>query len=145
NDRDFWKRRRYHRDPIEELARAGADTIINLSASPFSAGKQHLREEMLGNSARRHHVAVIYVNQFGGNDDLVFDGRSCAFDAQGAPTARGQSFDADVLVCDLVAPRPIAPASDVGVESEIWRALVLGTRDYVRKCRFDRAVLGLSG
>ena len=100
---------------------------------------------MLGSIARKHHVPVVYVNQFGGNDDLVFDGRSCAFNADGAPIARGRSFDADVVVCDLDESRPIAPAGDLGVESEIWRALVLGTRDYVRKCGFTSVVLGLSG
>jgi NAD+ synthase/NAD+ synthase (glutamine-hydrolysing) len=145
NDRDFWKRRRYHHDPIEELVRAGAKAIINLSASPFSAGKHARREEMLSSMAHKHGVPVTYVNQYGGNDDLVFDGRSCAFDADGVPIARGRSFDADVVVCDVFAATPIAPADDLGVESEIWRALVLGTRDYVRKCGFETAVLGLSG
>jgi hypothetical protein len=85
------------------------------------------------------------VNQFGGNDDLVFDGRSCAFNTAGAPIARGRSFDADVVICDLDGGPAIAPPADVQVESEIWRALVLGTRDYVRKCGFTRVVLGLSG
>jgi NAD+ synthase/NAD+ synthase (glutamine-hydrolysing) len=145
NDRDFWKRRRYHHDPIEELVHAGADAIVNLSASPFTAGKHARREEMLGSMARRHHVPVVYVNQYGGNDDLVFDGRSCAFDGSGAPTARGRSFDDDVVVCDIAHGRPIAPPADVDAESEIWRALVLGARDYVRKCGFASAVLGLSG
>ena len=145
NDRDFWKRRRYHHDPIEELVRAGADAIVNLSASPFTAGKQPRREEMLGSMAKRHHVPVLYVNQFGGNDDLVFDGRSCAFNAGGAPTARGRAFESDVIVCDLNAVQPIPADDDRSVESEIWRALALGTRDYVRKCGFSSAVLGLSG
>ena len=145
NDRDFWKRRRYHHDPIDELARVGASAIINLSASPFTAGKHSRREEMLGAMARKHRIPVLYVNQYGGNDDLIFDGRSCAFDADGAPTARGRSFDRDVVICDLDAATPIAPATDVGHESEIWHALVLGTRDYVRKCGFRDVVLGLSG
>jgi NAD+ synthase/NAD+ synthase (glutamine-hydrolysing) len=145
NDRDFWKRRRYHHDPIEELARAGASAIVNLSASPFTAGKHAKREEMLGAMARKHRLPVVYVNQYGGNDDLVFDGRSCAFDAQGAPVARGRSFDSDVVVCDVDGAAPIAPPADVGHESEIWHALVLGTRDYVRKCGFKSVVLGLSG
>src|SRR4051812_47395681 len=145
NDRDFWKRRRYHHDPIQELVAADADLVLNLSASPFTAGKHHRREEMLSSMALKHHIPIAYVNQFGGNDDLVFDGRSCMFDAQGAAVARGRAFDADVLVCDVLEARPIAPVSDVGLESEIWRALVLGTRDYVRKCGFSTAVLGLSG
>src|SRR5947208_14837856 len=100
NDRDYWKRRRYHHDPIVELARAGADSIVNLSASPFTAGQHARREEMLGAMARRHHVPIAYVNQYGGNDDLVFDGRSCAFDVTGAPIARGRSFERDVVTCD---------------------------------------------
>ena len=147
NDRDFWKRRRYHRDPIEELVAgaAGAQAIVNLSSSPFSVGKHHLREQMLSSMARRHQVPVVYVNQFGGNDDLVFDGRSCAFDAGGQLIARGRSFLADVVVCDLATAVPIAPAADMIAESEVWHALVLGTRDYVRKCGFKSAVLGLSG
>ncbi len=145
NDRDFWKRRRYHHDPVEELINAGATAVVNLSASPFSAGKHVRREEMISSLARKHHVAVVYVNQFGGNDDVVFDGRSCAFNADGAPIARGRSFGPDIVICDLAAARPIAPPSDIGVESEIWRALVLGTADYVRKCGFSSVVLGLSG
>jgi NAD+ synthase (glutamine-hydrolysing) len=145
NDRDFWKRRRYHHDPIEELMHAGAEVIVNLSASPFSVGKYRLREEMLGSLARRHRVPVVYVNQFGGNDDLVFDGRSCAFTADGAPIARGRSFDADIVVCDVDHGQAIAPLVEEPAESEIWRALVLGTRDYARKCGFQSVVLGLSG
>jgi len=145
NDRDFWKRRRYHHDPVEELVAAGADAIVNLSASPFSAGKHRRREEMLSAMARRHHVPIVYVNQYGGNDDLVFDGRSVAFDAAGEPTARGRSFDRDIVLCDLASTTSIGPATDLDTASEIWRALVLGTRDYARKCGFANAVLGLSG
>jgi len=145
NDRDFWKRRRYHHDPIDELARAGAEAIVNLSASPFTVGKHRKREEMLGAMARKHARPVLYVNQVGGNDDLIFDGCSCAFDAAGVPFARAHAFESDVIVCDLDAPSRIAPAADLGPESEVWRALVLGTRDYVRKCGFASVVLGLSG
>jgi len=145
NDRDFWKRRRYHHDPIEELAGAGATAIVNLSSSPFEASKHLLREEMLGAMARRHRVPIVYVNQFGGNDDLVFDGRSCGFNKEGHPVARGKSFAADVVICDVDQAASIGPPDDVMPESEIWRALVLGTGDYARKCGFARAVLGLSG
>jgi NAD+ synthase/NAD+ synthase (glutamine-hydrolysing) len=144
NDRDFWKRRRYHHDPIEELIRARATIVLNVSASPFTAGKHRRREEMLSSMAAKHRIPIAYVNQFGGNDDLVFDGRSCMFNADGAVFARGRAFDADVVVCDIDDARPIAPASDL-VESEIWRALVLGTRDYACKCGFPSVVLGLSG
>src|SRR6202021_293911 len=131
--------------PSRELMHAGAEMIVNLSASPFSVGKYRLREDMLGSLARRHGVPVVYVNQFGGNDDLVFDGRSCAFTADGAPIARGRSFDADIVVCDVDHGQAIAPLVEERAESEIWRALVLGTRDYARKCGFQSVVLGLSG
>jgi NAD+ synthase (glutamine-hydrolysing) len=145
NDRDYWKRRRYHHDPIEELARVDVDFVINLSASPFTAGKHRRREEMMRSMAAKHRLPLAYVNQFGGNDDLVFDGRSTIYNRDGAPVARGRSFDADVVVCDIDAAQPIAPPSDLGVESEVWRALVLGTRDYTRKCGFTSALVGLSG
>jgi NAD+ synthase (glutamine-hydrolysing) len=145
NDRDFWKRRRYHHDPIEALIQAGAQAIVNLSASPFTVGKHRFREEMLGSMARRHRVPLVYVNQFGGNDDLVFDGRSCAFAADGVPTARGRSFASDIVLCDLDDTRRIPAVLDDLPESEIWQALVLGTRDYACKCGFAGAVLGLSG
>jgi NAD+ synthase (glutamine-hydrolysing) len=144
NDRDFWKRRRYHHDPVEELVRAGAEAIVNLSASPFAAGKHGRREHMLSSMAKKYGVPLVYVNQYGGNDDLVFDGRSCGFNRTGAPVARGRSFAGDVVVCDLDGS-PIGAAEDLAAESEIWRALVLGTRDYARKCGFSRVVLGLSG
>jgi len=145
NDRDFWKRRRYHHDPVEELVRAGAEVIVNLSASPFSVGKHAKREKMLGGMAAKHGVPIVYVNQFGGNDDLVFDGRSCGFSCSGHAIARGRSFERDVVICDLSQAAPIPAAADLAPESEIWRALVLGTRDYARKCGFSRVVLGVSG
>jgi NAD+ synthase (glutamine-hydrolysing) len=144
NDRDYFSNRRYHHDPVEELMTAGAKVVVNLSASPFSTGKHRRREEMLANMAHKHAVPVVYVNQFGGNDDLVFDGRSCGFGADGAPIARGRSFAADVVLCDSHGAR-IAPFDEVPAEEDIFHALTLGTRDYVRKCRFSQVVLGLSG
>jgi len=145
NDRDFWKRRRYHRDPVEQLARAGAQCVINLSASPFTVGKQRLREAMLGQMAAKHGLPLAYVNQVGGNDDLVFDGRSCAFDASGKLIARARGFAEDLLVVDTDAPVGRIEEDELEPEAEIWEALVLGTRDYVRKCGFSRVLLGLSG
>jgi NAD+ synthase (glutamine-hydrolysing) len=145
NDRDFWKRRRYHKDPVEQLARAGAQCVINLSASPFTVGKQRLREAMLGRMAAKHGLPLAYVNQVGGNDDLVFDGRSCAFDASGKLIARARGFAEDLLVVDTDAPVGRIEEDELESEAEIWKALVLGTRDYVRKCGFSRVLLGLSG
>ena len=148
NDRDFWHHRRYAIDPVEEMARAGADLLINMSASPFSIGKQKLRVKMMGTMARKHHLPLLYVNQVGGNDDLVFDGASCAFDRQGTPIASAAAFEPDILLAE-----PLVPQSAVHIrtpwpqesEEELYRALVLGTGDYVRKCGFTQAVLGLSG
>jgi len=145
NDRDFCKRRRYHTDPIEELVKVGAGTIINLSASPFTVGKQLHREAMLAGMARKYRVPFIYVNQVGGNDDLVFDGRSCAFDAAGKLIARGKAFGEDLVVVDLKSRSNYIADDDFTPEAEIWNALVLGTRDYCRKCGFKGVLLGLSG
>ena len=146
NDRDFWNRRRYQADPIGNLAASGADLIINISASPFTVGKQQIREKMLGSIASRYHIPLAYVNQTGGNDDLIFDGRSCVFGSSGTLIARARSFQEDILTADLqcTASNRISPA-DFTPESEIWSALVLGTRDYVYKTGFTSVLLGLSG
>ena len=154
NDRDFWSRRRYHVDPIDDLVGAGATCVVNMSASPFTIGKQQHREAMLGAVARKYGVPVVYVNQVGGADELVFDGRSCVFAAGGELVARAAAFAPDVLVVDLSRPaRPAAAGAgatsfasdDFTPASEVWRALVLGVRDYVAKSGFRRALLGLSG
>jgi len=151
NDEDFWKRRRYHTDPIAELVRAGANIVLNMSASPFTFGKQQHRERMLGCMARKYSIPFIYVNQVGGNDELVFDGRSCAFDPSGRLVARGKGFEEDIVNVDFVNVDFEKELSgtisddDFTPESEIWRALVLGTRDYVHKCGFKEVILGLSG
>ena len=145
NDRDFWARRRYHHDPVEDLAQAGAQAIINLSASPFTVGKQPLREKMLGYMAQKYGVPLVIVNQAGGDDELIFDGHSAAFDAQGRLFARARGFSDDVLVVDLERSAGTIAAEDFEPEAEIWNALVLGVRDYARKTRFGKVLLGLSG
>ena len=148
NDRDFWKRRRYHQDPIEVLVKGGAQAIVNLSASPFYVGKQRLREDMLGHMARKYRLPVLEVNQVGGNDDLIFDGRSSAFDADGRLFARARGFEEDLVVVEISAEgmaRGAIAADCFEAEAEIWNALVLGVRDYARKTRFRKVLLGLSG
>ena len=150
NDEEFWGRRLYEMNPVLELVQQSVDVIVNLSASPFCVGKQQVREAMLQHSARRHHQPMIYVNQVGGNDDLIFDGRSLVLNRQGDVIAQGRAFEPD-LFCVLfnpdkadLLPGPMAP--DVREDNaEIWAALVLGVRDYARKCGFTQAVLGLSG
>ncbi len=148
NDRDFWQRRRYHEDPIEVLAQTGVDAILNLSASPFTAGKQELRERMLGQMARRHGLPLAYVNQVGGNDDLIFDGRSCAFDAQGRLLARAKGFEDDVLVVDLSAdpthrrasPPTISRPNPKSGALSSWACAITPARR-----GFRQVLLGLSG
>jgi NAD+ synthase (glutamine-hydrolysing) len=152
NDEEFWGKRSYAVNPISELAQLGVDFTVNLSASPYTVGKQGLREAMLKHGASRFSQPVIYANQIGSNDDLIFDGNSVAFDRQGNLVGRAAAFATD-LICiefdsttrDLVAQSStIAPAVD-SEAAEIWQALVLGVGDYARKCGFRKAVIGLSG
>jgi len=145
NDKAFWHERRYHYDPVEELVKVGAQILVALNASPFTLGKNLQRTRMLEGLAQRHRISVVYVNQVGGNDDLVFDGRSCAYGPAGNLIVRGKAFEADLLVADLDQTTGTV-ARDLAVpEEEAWHALVLGTRDFVRKCGFQRVHLGLSG
>jgi NAD+ synthase (glutamine-hydrolysing) len=142
NDGQFWPTQRYSRDPITEIA-GDVDLLVNLSSSPFYRDKQVLREKMIAHTARRHQIPIVYVNQVGGNDELIFDGRSCVFDARGTLIARAKAFAEEILVCDLDATQIPAP-SPTG-EAEIWEALVLGTRDYAHKCGFTQGLVALSG
>lgn len=146
NDKDFWENQTYDRDPLEDAVHLGPDVILNISASPFSLGKQELRQRMLGAVAAKYSMPLVYVNQVGGNDDLVFDGRSCAFDGQGAVFYRAPGFEENVSVLDLDIPKNNSIAKDdLTEEAETWNALVLGVRDYVTKSGFEKVLLGLSG
>ncbi|MBZ5564320.1 MAG: NAD+ synthase [Acidobacteriia bacterium] len=145
NDKNFWKKRFYTRDPVEETSQAGARLILNIASSPYATDKIQLRHDMLKTIATTRRVPVVYVNHVGGNDQLLFDGSSMAFDAHGELRARAKSFEEDLVLfdteggaCDL---RP-APASET---EEVYLALCLGIRDYVRKCGFEKVVVGLSG
>jgi NAD+ synthetase len=143
NDTSFWERPLYRRDPLEDLSEV--DVIVNLSASPFSLGKQQVRLEMVSALARRHKAHVLFANQVGGNDDLLFAGRSMACAPDGSLYAGARAFAQDILLGDTEGPAGTIHADDFAPESEAWRALVMGTRDYVNKCGFSRAVIGLSG
>src|SRR5204863_4182327 len=146
NDSLYWKHRIYERDPIAELVEAGAGMIVNLSASPYHRGKSAQREDMLRATARRHAMPVLFVNQVGANDELIFDGASLVVDGDGTVRARLPSFDARTLVVDLDGAAPAsAGAGSAGDPEELRRALVLGIRDYARKCGFPGALIGLSG
>ncbi len=139
----FDYRRRYDTDPIQKLAAQKADLMVNISASPFTRGKNRFKRAMIADIARHHAVPVVYVNQVGGNDSLVFDGNSVAFSSRGAVIGRAKSFEEDLAVIDIDASETI-DITDSDIE-EIHRALVLGIRDYVRKCGFKSVVIGLSG
>mgnify|MGYP001055339669 FL=1 len=148
NDEEFWSQRHYACNPLADLADAQVDLIVNLSASPYTVEKQHLRESMLSHAARRYQVPILYVNQVGGNDDLIFDGRSVAFNGDGRLVYRGRGCETDFAQLQLtetgLSQGEVVPLPDCR-EAEIWAALVLGVRDYVRKCGFSKIVLGLSG
>lgn len=145
NDKAFWKKRLYPRDPVEETVRAGATVLVNIAASPFAAGKVQLREAMLRAIAKDRKVPVVYVNLVGGNDSLVFDGSSCAFDAQGNLCARAQPFAEDLICFDTAGGAEYVLRQTSEEIELILEALVLGTRDYVEKCRFRSVIVGLSG
>ena len=196
NDEQFWGKRSYEIDPIADLAELKVDIVVNLSASPYSVGKQKLREKMLHHAASRYQTPILYTNQVGANDDLIFDGYSVAFNSQGKVVARAKGFEADLVVVELdenkdlqplPQPRNLSPnpsptrrgekdeergvrrgegrktrrgekdeergvreETERGVreeteEEEIFSALVLGVKDYARKCGFSQVTLGLSG
>lgn len=150
NDEEFWGKRNYTANPVADLANQGVDFIVNLSASPYSAGKQRLRELMLQHGSKRYQQPLIYANQVGGNDDLIFDGSSVAFNRQGEMVGRAKAFAEDLVVLEFDSAQSdfqvgaIAPQPE-NDDAEIWSALVLGVRDYVRKCGFSKVVIGLSG
>lgn len=150
NDEEFWGKRNYTANPIADLASQGVDFIVNLSASPYSMGKQRLRESMLQHGSRRYRQPIIYANQVGGNDDLIFDGSSVAFNRQGEMVGRAKAFAEDLVILEFDSAQKdlrigaIAPQPE-NDDAEIWLALVLGVRDYVRKCGFSKGVIGLSG
>jgi len=163
NDEDFWQERFYRRDPIKELISQGAEIILNISASPWHDGKEKMRLEMFRRVARDERVPLAQVNLVGANDELIFDGYSVALDARGEIIALGKGFAEDILVVDLgknSAPptRPLATLSPPGGaragargfefpprEQQLFAALSLGIRDYVGKCGFKSALIGLSG
>jgi NAD+ synthetase len=144
NDEDFWTVRRYQHNPPVELADAGAKIIFNISSSPWHLGKNKTRFEMLRSIAHKTGKPVVFCNQVGGNDELIFDGSSVVFNAKGALIAQGKWFEEDFIVVDTNSTAAIRPI-ELGAEEAVYKALILGLRDYFYKCGFKSAVLGLSG
>jgi NAD+ synthase (glutamine-hydrolysing) len=145
NDKQFWGKRLYTVDPVESLIRAGGNFVLNISASPFWIGKRELRRDMLASIARQHKVPVVLVNQVGGNDSLVFDGSSLVLNREGHVVAQGKSFAEDLFYFDSQTLSGEMHEQVSGEEGSAYAALVLGTRDYIQKCGFQRAIVGLSG
>ncbi len=145
NDKLFWPKRLYVVDPIEALIRAGGNLVLNISASPFWIGKREIRRDMLAAIARHHKVSVAMVNQVGGNDSLLFDGSSIVLDTTGKVIAQGRSFEEDLIYFDSESLTGDLHEQVEGEEASVYAALVLGTRDYIHKCGFSKAIVGLSG
>lgn len=148
---DIWSffelggRRIYRSDPIQKVVEAGAEVVFNLSASPFTLGKLTLRSNLVCGAAKRVGRPIVYCNLVGGNDGLVFDGRSFVVDARGNLITRCAAFMEDRLIVDLVDMKPASNIETIVEEEELLGALTLGLRDYMRKCGFERVVIGLSG
>jgi NAD+ synthase/NAD+ synthase (glutamine-hydrolysing) len=145
NDKQFWQNRRYQRDPIEELVNKGAEVIVSINASPWNIGKRHEREDIFRATAKRFGLPLVYVHMVGGNDQLVFDGTSFAMSAQGEVVARAKSFEEDLILFDTATNSGDDHSNHVVDDDAAFHALVLGTRDYIRKCGFRSVLVGLSG
>jgi NAD+ synthase (glutamine-hydrolysing) len=145
NDKHFWRKRLYRQDPVEELVRSGGNFVLNISASPFWLGKRELRRDMLATIAREDKVPVVMVNQVGGNDSVLFDGSSIVLNREGQVIAQGKSFEEDLVFFDSATLSGEMHEQLAGEEASAYAALVLGTRDYVRKCGFRQVIIGLSG
>ena len=145
NDKDYWQKPRYHFDPIEKLAQEKVDLIINLSSSPFTVDKQKLRESMISASAAKYKLPIIYVNQVGGNDDLIFDGASFIFNGRGKLLGRAKAFEEDLLVIDLDSKTKVINDYPENKEELIFKAILLGLNDYLQKCGFKKVLIGISG
>ena len=145
NDKNFWANRLYERDPVMELVGQGTTILLNISASPYTINKRNLRLEMLQALARTHCRPVVYVNQVGGNDSLLFDGSSIALTADGRVAAQARSFEEDLVLFDSAAGTGDIRSQPADELACAYSALVCGTRDYVRKCGFRRVLVGLSG
>ena len=145
NDKNFWVKPRYARDPVTELIQQGTSLLINISASPYTLDKRSLRIEMLRSIAQQHRRPVIYVNQVGGDDSLIFDGASMALTPDGRIAAQAKAFEEDIVLFDTATEEgEIHPQAKEEI-AYAYQALVLGTRDYVCKCKFSKTIVGLSG
>ena len=145
NDKQFWARQLYTGDPVEEMAQMGADLLLSINASPYSMGKRALRRDMFATAARQYNFPIVMANQVGGNDQLVFDGSSFVMNARGDIIATARSFAEDLVYADILTGQGDQRADFPNECEAVFEALVLGTRDYLRKCGFRKVLIGLSG
>lgn len=145
NDPEIWIKRNYSFDPIEQLHKKGATVFVNISASPFHIGKEKTRFRILQSHAGKHQTPFVFVNQVGGNDELIFDGRSMFVDETGKPVEIFPSFREHVETINTGTPGRSGLYCPQDEIESVYEALLLGIRDYMRKCNFKRAVIGLSG
>ncbi len=145
NDKQYWERRLYSRDPVEELAQSGARLLISINASPYHMGKRAQRHEVFATTARHFKIPIVYVNQVGGNDQLVFDGSSFAMNAAGEVICAAASFEEDLALVDTETLSGDRHENYPDECEAAYQALVAGTRDYIHKCGFERVIIGLSG
>ena len=145
NDADFWKHRRYPKDPIQKLVDDGASILINISASPYSYGKREERFDMLSVLTKTDNVPLIYVSCVGAQTDLIFDGASMCFDAQGNLKKLGKNYEEDYFTFDTNSKYASIPKVEERFEEEILNSLIMGLKDYGSKTGFSKALIGLSG
>jgi NAD+ synthase (glutamine-hydrolysing) len=145
NDKQFWERPLYSRDPVEELVRSGGRLLVSINASPYHMDKRALRRQLFAATARRHRIPLVSVNLVGGNDSLLFDGSSFAMDAAGNVIASAASFREDLIFADFETGHGDRNENLADECEAVYEALVMGTRDYLEKCGFRSVLLGLSG
>ncbi len=145
NDKDFWQKRLYEKDPVESLMKSGADIIVNISASPFHINKPDLRLQMFRSICRKYKIPAVMVNLVGGNDSLVFDGSSFGLNVDGQVIGAAKSFSEDSVLIDTETNPAADDPFHMAEEEQVFRALVLGLKDYLGKCGFHRCLIGLSG
>jgi NAD+ synthase (glutamine-hydrolysing) len=145
NDKDLFSRGLYPVNPVERMIKEGANLLINIAASPYYVGKREFKWDMFQGIVKKYNVPLLYVNQVGANDSVLFDGISLAFDSKGQMCARAREFEEDMVIFDTNTQKgDIHPISESNTES-LLNALIMGTRDYVRKCGFSKSLVGLSG
>jgi len=145
NDEDFFGKSTYPSDPVKEMIRKGSNLLINISASPFQLGKSGFKKSLLQSLSKKYGVPLVYVNQVGGNDSIIFDGSSVVYDGSGCIVAQARDFEEDFITYDTTSNEGLCHDVSKSDEEAVLKALVLGTRDYVHKCGFQKVIIGLSG